>query len=150
MDRRKNRREAFTLIELLVVLAIIATLAAIIAPSFLRHEAKSKITAAKAEMHTLGLALTMFRQDVGRYPTTEEGLEALIEASSDAEEKWLGPYLDTAKVDFDMDDPWENPYLYVCPGKHNTEGYDLISYGADKVEGGEDENEDIVNWRTEE
>jgi len=150
MDRCKNRREAFTLIELLVVLAIIATLAAIIAPSLLRHEAKSKITAAKAEMNTLGLALTAFRYDVGRYPTTEEGLNALIEPPSETEEKWLGPYLETGKVDFDLNDPWDNPYVYVCPGKHNTEGYDLVSYGADKVEGGEDEKKDIVNWRTEE
>ena len=150
MKRREKYNAGFTLVEILVVLSIIAVLVALIVPRFFGQISKSKRVGAKAEMSTLGLALKAFRFDFGRYPTTEEGMEVLIEAPSGAEKKWQGPYLDTANPDFDLNDPWENPYIYLSPGKHNLDGYDLISYGGDGIEGGEGENEDIVNWREEE
>ena len=150
MKKQAKKNEAFTLIEILVVLSIIAVLMALIAPRFFGQVGKSKKIAAKADIKTLSTSLKVFRLDVGRYPTSEEGLDALLEPPSGTEKKWQGPYLETDSVDFDLNDPWDNPYVYICPGKHHQDGYDLISYGADGIEGGEGEDEDIVNWKVEE
>ncbi len=129
----------FTLIELLVVMVIIGLLAALVAPRFIRQEEKAKVKAAKAQIELLGPALDTFRLDVGRYPTTQEGLEALRRKPGGLA-GWDGPYL---KKEVPMD-PWRKPYVYRSPGQSGP--YDLISHGADGSPGGEGDDEDITSW----
>ena len=142
MEEKRSRKgeKGFTLIELLVVVIIIGLLAALVGPRIFGKTAGAKQQAAKAQIENFGMALDIFRLDVGRYPTTEEGLKALREKPSGAE-KWEGPYL---KKEVPLD-PWGRPYVYRCPGDHGD--YDIISYGLDGVEGGEGENQDIVSWQ---
>jgi general secretion pathway protein G len=129
----------FTLIELLVVMIIIGLLAALVGPRFIRQEEKAKIKAAKAQIELLGTALDTFRLDVGRYPTSDEGLEALRTKPGNLE-RWDGPYL---KKDLPVD-PWNKPYAYKSPGEHGP--FDIVSYGADGTPGGEGDNRDITSW----
>ena len=129
----------FSLIELLVVMVIIGLLAALVAPRFIRQEEKAKLKATRAQIELLGTALDTFRLDVGRYPTTQEGLDALRRQPGGAE-RWDGPYL---KKEVPMD-PWGKPYVYRSPGEHGA--YDLLSYGADGVPGGEGDNQDVTSW----
>ncbi|MGB7576152.1 MAG: type II secretion system major pseudopilin GspG [Thermodesulfobacteriota bacterium] len=136
----KQRERGFTLFELLVVITILGLLAALVAPKFFGKVSEAKQKTAKAQIEMFGTALDTFRLDVGRYPTMEEGLKALREKPSGAE-GWQGPYL-PKEIPVD---PWRRPYVYKCPGEHGD--YDLISYGLDGVEGGEGENQDIVNWK---
>jgi general secretion pathway protein G len=136
----RKRDEGFTLIELLVVLIILGLLSALVAPKFFGKIEKAKIKTAKAQIELLGAALDDFRLDNGRYPTTEEGLNALREKPGDLE-TWDGPYL-PKPVPMD---PWGRPYHYQCPGEHGD--YDLFSYGKDGVEGGEKDDQDIVSWK---
>jgi general secretion pathway protein G len=131
--------EGFTLIELLVVMVIIGLLAALVAPRFLRQEEKAKVKVARAQIELLGTALDTLRLDVGRYPTTQEGLEALSRQPGSLE-RWDGSYL---KKEVPLD-PWGRPYIYRSPGEHGR--YDLISYGADGQPGGEGNNRDITSW----
>ena len=135
----KKRRAGFTLIELLVVMLILGLLAALVGPKLFGKVGKAKIRAAKAQISLIEDALDAFRLDVGRYPTTEEGLQALVEQPSGVT-KWDGPYL-KKKV---PKDPWGHDYVYKCPGEHGD--YDLYSLGADGEEGGEGENADITSW----
>ena len=137
-DKLRNR-EGFTLIELLVVMVIIGLLAALVGPRFIRQEEKAKIKAAKAQIELLGTALDTFRLDVGRYPTTQEGLEAL-RTKPGGLERWDGPYL---KKDLPLD-PWGKAYAYKSPGEHGA--FDIVSYGADGAPGGEEDNRDITSW----
>ncbi|MFQ5853006.1 MAG: type II secretion system major pseudopilin GspG [Candidatus Binatia bacterium] len=130
----------FTLIELLVVMVIIGLLATLVAPRFLRQEEKAKVKVAGAQIELLGTALDTFRLDVGRYPTTQEGLEALRRQPGGLE-RWDGSYL---KKEVPLD-PWGKPYVYRSPGEHGP--YDLISYGADGLPGGERDNQDITSWK---
>jgi general secretion pathway protein G len=137
----RNRTSAFTLIELLLVLVILSTLAAIVTPKFAKHSKKAKVTAARTQVSNFELALDAFEIEVGRYPTTAEGLLVLIERpATDQEGTWDGPYLKTADVPLD---PWGGEYVYRYPGEHNQEGYDLCSYGPDQKLGGDD---DVANW----
>jgi general secretion pathway protein G len=136
----KQRERGFTLFELLVVITILGLLAALVAPKFFGKVSEAKQKTAKAQIEMFGTALDTFRLDVGRYPTMEEGLKALREKPSGAE-GWQGPYL-PKEIPVD---PWRRPYVYKCPGEHGD--YDLISYGLDGVEGGEGENQDVVNWK---
>jgi general secretion pathway protein G len=129
----------FTLVELLVVMVIIGLLAALVVPRFVRQEEKAKIKAARAQIELLGTALDTFRLDVGSYPTTQEGLEALRRQPSGLS-KWDGPYLKKEVPS----DPWGKPYVYKSPGEHGS--YDLLSYGADGAPGGESDNRDITSW----
>ncbi|MBL7189557.1 MAG: type II secretion system major pseudopilin GspG [Phycisphaerae bacterium] len=132
----------FTLIELLLVLVILATLAAVVTPKFTKRAEQARITGAKTQMSQLEVALDTFQIDVGRFPTTAEGLRALVEKPASNSEGWLEPYL---KRDIPKDS-WGNEYIYRYPGQYNQEGYDLSSIGPDGKQGGDD---DIVNWSLE-
>jgi len=138
--RQIHSRSAFTLIELLLVLVILATLAAVVVPRFAKRSEQARITAARTDISNLEVALDAFEVDTGRYPTTEEGLAALVEAPLTVT-GWKGPYIKRGVPK----DPWGNPYVYRCPGQHNVNGYDLYSYGPDGQDGGGD---DIDNWST--
>jgi general secretion pathway protein G len=129
----------FTLLELLVVMVIIGLLAGYVGPKYFSQIGKSEIKATRAQIDGLGKAIDQFRLDVGRYPTTEEGLGSLITRPANLA-KWDGPYL-SKNVPLD---PWGNAYLYKSPGEHGE--YDLLSYGKDGQPGGEGEAADIVNW----
>ena len=138
-----NSRKAFTLMELLVVLVILGLLAALVGPRILGRVGGAKQEVAKSQIAMLEAALDQYRLDMGRYPTTEEGLKVLIEPPEDEDLKknWRGPYLKKKKI---PKDPWGREYQYRCPGEHGE--YDLWSYGADGQPGGEGENADITNW----
>lgn len=131
----------FTLIELMVVMIILGLLAALVAPKVFNKLGKANTNAAYAQIELLGTALDSFRLDVGRYPTTSEGLEALIKPVSGVD-GWNGPYLKKNEIPLD---PWQKPYHYECPGSHGE--YDLYSYGKDNSEGGEGENSDLASWK---
>jgi len=148
----ENRRESwkrdraiatgFTLIELLLVLVILATLAAIVTPKFAKRGAQAKVTAAKTQISQLEVALDAFEIDVNRYPTTVEGLGALVTRPPSDSDGWQQPYLSKG-VPLD---PWGGEYIYRYPGQNNQDGYDLCSYGPDGKLGGDD---DITNWSEE-
>ena len=140
--QKKFVRSYFTLTELMVVIVILVLLASIAAPMVFKHISNARIAAAQTQIKNLEAALDIYRTNVGRYPDSEEdgGLEALVSNTTE-NEKWQGPYLKPAAV---PKDPWGNEYVYVCPGEHGE--FDLYSYGADGVEGGEGENADITNW----
>ena len=135
--RPAGRAAAFTLIELLLVLVILAVLAAVVVPKFTNRTEQARITAAKTDISMLSTALDTFEVDNGRYPTNEEGLEALVNAPSGAT-NWKGPYIKRGVPN----DPWGRPYIYRYPGTNNSHSYDLYSFGPDGREG----NDDIDNW----
>jgi len=138
--RRRRRRDGFTLIELLLVLVILTVLALIVVPKFAGRSKQARVAAAKAGIANIKLALSAFEVDCARYPTTAEGLKALVEAPADLQDEWNPEgYIDGGLPR----DPWGNPYDYKYPGDHNTRSYDLWSYGPDGQNGGAD---DIGNW----
>jgi general secretion pathway protein G len=143
-DRRNPYRVAaqagFTLIELLVVLVILVLLASLVAPRVIGYLGSSRIKAAKVQIQSISTALELYKVDTGRYPSTSEGLKALVEAPPGAQ-AWNGPYL--AKKDVPSD-PWGRPYLYRSPGEHGA--FDVESLGADNQPGGVGENEDVGSW----
>jgi len=141
----KNRKAThgqlgFTLIELLVVLVILGLLAGLVGPQILRYLGSAKSDTTRLQIEELGAGLDLFHLEVGRYPTTDEGLAALVEEPTGVS-NWNGPYLKKKTM---PNDPWGNNYNYVSPGENGI--YDLFSLGQDNMEGGEDENEDIVSW----
>ncbi len=133
----KNKK-GFTLVELIVVMVILGMLAALVFPKFISKVGKGKVSAAKTQIELLGQALDQFRMETGRYPTTQEGLNAL--QVNPGVNGWDGPYLKKGIPN----DPWGRPYHYESPGQHGD--YDLYSYGADGNPGGEGENQDINSW----
>jgi len=140
--RRTDKRKGFTLIEMMVVAVIIAMLAAFVAPKVFNKLSKAKVNIAKAGVYVIESTLEEFALDCGRYPTQEEGLEALVKMPDDMEEgKWDSEYIKASK----LIDPWGNPYQYLAEGVVNEGTYDVISYGADGKQGGEGKNADIVN-----
>lgn len=136
----KRKQQGFTLLELLVVLGIIAMLAGLVGPQVMKHMGESKVKAAKVQIEDLAQTLDMYKLDVGSYPTSEQGLNALIENPGDIK-RWNGPYLRKAKVPLD---PWNNEYRYTSPGEHGK--FDISSLGADGKEGGEGEDQDLNSW----
>ncbi|MFQ5937509.1 MAG: type II secretion system major pseudopilin GspG [Acidiferrobacterales bacterium] len=131
----------FTLLELLVVLVILALLAGLVGPRVMKHVGESKTKTTRLQIEELGTALDVYRLEIGRYPSTEEGLVALVQKPS-VTEAWNGPYLRKRVV---PKDPWGNDYRYRSPGQNS--GYDLYSFGADNTEGGDGENVDVVSWQ---
>ena len=140
MKRHIERARGFTLIELLVVLAILALLAGLVGPQVMKSLGESKSKTARLQIEDLGAALDLYRLDVGRYPSTTEGLSALVENPGNTD-RWNGPYLKKRLV---PKDPWAYDYYYRSPGEHG--GYDLYSLGADNAEGGDGENRDVASW----
>lgn len=132
-------RRGFTLVELLIVMMIIGLLATLVAPGLFKQFGKGQHEAAKAQLANLEQALDKFRLDVGRYPTSQEGLNALV--TNPVIDKWDGPYVKSSL----LIDPWKRPYQYQFPGTHGE--YDLFSYGRDGSPGGEKkEDTDITSW----
>lgn len=144
---RLTTESGFTLIELLVVIVVLGLLAGMIAPKLLNQTDKAKIVRAQGDIISLSTALDMYKLDSGIYPDTEQGLLALIEAptSGTLPKKWAkGGYLKKNKL---PKDPWGNDYVYICPGANGD--YDISSFGADGISGGEDNNKDVNSWEIE-
>jgi general secretion pathway protein G len=143
--RAVRRMEAFTLLELMVVVVILGILAAFVVPRISKRPEDARVTKAKIEIANLEQALELYYLDNGTYPTTEQGLRALIEKPQTGEvpENWkAGGYLAKPKM---PEDPWGNDYQYLSPGVRNRD-FDLYSFGKDGVEGGEGYDADITNW----
>ena len=138
--RPRRGQSGFTLIEMMVVMVIIGLLMALVGPRFIRQEEKARSKAARAQIELLGTALDTYRLDVGRYPTSQEGLAALRQRPFGVD-RWDGPYL---KKEVPKD-PWDHPYLYRSPGEAGRP-YDLYSYGADGAPGGDGDKRDVTSW----
>ncbi|MBI1869999.1 MAG: type II secretion system major pseudopilin GspG [Chlamydiae bacterium] len=137
--KQKKYSSGFTLIEIMLVILIIGILAAMAVPRLVGRSQEAKITATRADIESnLSVALDLFELDNGAYPTTDQGLAGLVEKPSGGASNWNGPYLKKTPKD-----PWAHPYVYKCPGEHNTSGFDLSSNGPDATEGTQD---DISNW----
>lgn len=133
------KRDGFTLVELMLVVIIIGVLVAMTVPAMVGRSEQARQAAATADVTlNIATALKLFEVDNGRFPATEEGLEALLEPPSSAK-NWKGPYLEKMPAD-----PWGNTYHYKSPGDHRPHSYDLYSTGPDGVEGGDD----VVNWQS--
>jgi general secretion pathway protein G len=137
--KKKSRFSGFTLLELLVVIVIIGLLAGYVGPKYFKQVGKSEVKVARSQIDAFGKALDQYRLDTGHYPSTAQGLAALMTKPA-GETKWDGPYLKKAVPA----DPWGNPYQYRQPGEHGE--YDLLSYGKDGHAGGEGEDADITSW----
>jgi general secretion pathway protein G len=143
-----NKR-GFTLIELLVVIVILSILATFVGSKIMSKPEEARRTQAKIQIESLENALKMYRLDNGEFPSTEQGLKALVEKPSvgNVPRNWReGGYLDKNKV---PKDPWKNDYIYLVPGMKNSDSFDLFSYGADGQAGGEGNDADIGNWEEE-
>jgi general secretion pathway protein G len=139
----KNNK-GFTLLEIIIVVFILGLLAAIVTPKIIGHTDEARITEAKVQIKNFETALKMFKLDNGFYPSTEQGLESLIEKPTTGQipQKYReGGYLEQKKIPLD---PWGNPYIYISPGVQGD--FDIESYGADGKEGGEKKDADIENW----
>lgn len=139
----KNKK-GFTLLEIIIVVFILSILAAIVAPRIIGRTDDARIAEAKIQIRNFETALKLFKIDNGFYPSTEQGLQALVEKPTIGEIPTRyreGGYLEQKKIPLD---PWGNPYIYLCPGLHGD--YDLMSLGADGKEGGEGKDADIKSW----
>jgi general secretion pathway protein G len=140
-QRRRNSQAGFTLIEMLVVLVIIGLIMGLVGPRVLTFLSDARSKTAHIQIASFTNALDLYYLDVGRYPTTQEGLTALVQRPPGME-VWNGPYLKGGDI---PTDPWHNAYVYVAPGSHGA--FDLMSYGADGHEGGVGSAADITNWQ---
>jgi general secretion pathway protein G len=143
----KRDSRGFTLIEIMVVIVILGILAGLIIPRIMGRPEEAKQLKAKIQIESLETALKLYKLDTGAYPDTEQGLQALVQSpdtGSPAKNWRAGGYLDKGKL---PSDPWGNEFVYLSPGVNSE--YDLLSYGADGVQGGEGKNQDISNWEIE-
>jgi general secretion pathway protein G len=139
---KRRRASGFTLIEIMVVVVILGILAALIAPNVISRIDEAQVTKVRQDLRAIESALKLYRLDRFRYPTTEEGLNALVNRPSDASVPWpQGGYLDRLPTD-----PWNRPYLYLQPG--NNGDFDVYTLGRDGQQGGEGLDADIGNWET--
>ena len=142
--RRSSARRAsqggFTLVEMLVVISIIGLIMALVGPRVLNYLSESKTKTAKIQIQSFASSLDLFFLDVGRFPSSSEGLGALMQRPGSFS-SWNGPYLKGTAVPAD---PWGHPYVYRAPGQHGA--YDIISYGADGQEGGTGAAGDVTSW----
>ena len=136
---KNNGEQGFTLVEMLVVITIIGLIMGLIGPRVLNYLSESKVKAAKIQLQSFASALDLFYLDAGRFPSTSEGLAALVKQTPGVS-AWNGPYLRGGNV---PNDPWSHVYLYRSPGEHGP--YDIISYGADGQDGGTGVAADIVS-----
>lgn len=146
LSKRRNKvRTGFTLIELMVVMVILVLLAGGVTVVVVKRIEEAKKARARMDISNLETALDMYYTHNGRYPTTEQGLKALIEKPTvePIPDNWQGPYLKHGRL---PKDPWGNDYRYECPGKHNPDTYDIYSLGRDGAEGGIGADADIGNW----
>ena len=144
LEKLRNENQGFTLIELMVVIIILGVLAMWVAPKIMDRPGEARQMKVRLDIQNLETALKLYKLDNGSYPSTEQGLQALVEApeTGTIPKKWKkGGYLEKGKV---PKDPWGNDFVYLSPGLKGD--FDIISYGADGVPGGEDENKDINNW----
>ena len=140
----KSDSRGFTLIELMVVIVILGILAGLIVPRIMGRPEEAKQLKAKMQIESLETAIKLYQLDNGSYPSTEQGLQALVEQpeTGNAPKKWRkGGYLEKGRV---PKDPWGNEFIYLSPGVHGD--YDIISYGSDGIAGGEEKDADISNW----
>jgi len=147
MNKQIADQSGFTLIELMVVVIILGILAGLVVPRIMERPGEAKQTKAKIQIESLETALKLYKLDTGRYPDTEQGLEALVQVpeTGTIPTKWReGGYLEKGKL---PQDPWGNLFVYLSPGAHGD--YDIISYGGDGVPGGEGEDRDINSWELE-
>jgi len=145
MQIKRNKR-GFTLIELMVVIVILGILAGLIVPRIMGRPDEARMAKARIQIESLETALKLYRLDNGSYPTTEQGLQALVEppAAGTPLKNWRqGGYLEKGKV---PKDPWDNDFIYISPGVHGD--YDLSSLGADGQQSGEGKNKDINSWES--
>lgn len=140
MKTRRHLQQGFTLLELLVVLVVLGLLAGIVAPKYFNQLGKSEAKVARAQIEGLVKALDIYRLEVGRYPSTEQGLTALTNAPSD-EPRWAGPYLQKGVPQ----DPWGRAYVYRSPGENGD--FDLLTLGKDGQPGGDGENAEVTSWQ---
>ena len=138
----RESERGFTLVEMLVVITIIGLIMGLIGPRVLNYLSESKVKAAKIQMQSFASALDLFYLDAGRYPSTSEGLGALVQRTPGVA-AWNGPYLKGGAL---PNDPWSHPYVYHYPGEHGDEP-DIVSYGSDGAPGGDGFNADIVSWK---
>lgn len=143
LRRRARRAGGFTLMELLLVMVIIATLAALVLPNLAGRSEESRVTAAKAQIELFRTALSHYEVDGGTFPSTDQGLAALLTEpqGEPTPRAWKGPYLEKVEVPLD---PWGSEYVYASPGVHMPKTYDLYSPGPDKRENTDD---DVVSWK---
>ncbi len=142
LKQLRTDESGLTLIELTIVIVILGILAAFIAPRIANAPQKANVSKAKVEIENLSTALQLYATEVGQYPTTEQGLQALWRPPNPAPPNWQGPYLRKQLTD----DPWGNPYVYRNPGTQYGYDFDLLSYGRDGKLGGVDFDKDIANW----
>ncbi len=137
-----RQRNGFTLIELMIVIVILGLLATAIMPRILNRPEQARRTKTKIDIRSIESALSLFKTDTGRFPTTSEGLEVLVT------DPGIKGYNSDGYLDKVPTDPWDNKYIYICPGIHSKD-YDLESYGKDGEDGGTDDNSDIESWNLE-
>lgn len=140
LRKATHRDRGFTLVELLVVIAILGLVMGLVGPQVMKQFGSAKSDTAALQIADLGASLDLFYLDLGRYPTTDEGLDALVVAPR-GDPLWSGPYLKKNAV---PRDPWGRAYVYRAPGDHGA--YDLVSFGADGVAGGAQTNADVTSW----